>query len=257
MPYLEHPLAITPSDDTVIWRYVDLPKLLKMLEDKALYFALLSELSDPWEAVIDRRLARSIATTLASGAASGDLVRLFMAFNRSLGVNCWYIGPEESIAMWSLYTHTIYGVAIKSNVGRLKRALSSTPQQVFLGRVEYRDHDEEPSSLYDRSETGPLKAVLQKRVCFKHECELRAFTYIMPALPDQAELGQVMSAPLPECGLNLDADLKEIIESITLGPKFPSWAETILNSTLFRTKINPPVLPSDAFKPPPEGRIVV
>ena len=62
-----------------------------MLEDKALYFALLSELSDPWEAVIDRRLARSIATTLAPMAASGDLVTMFTTFNKALGVNCWYM----------------------------------------------------------------------------------------------------------------------------------------------------------------------
>jgi hypothetical protein len=207
--------------------------------------------------VIDRRLARSIATSLASVAASGDIVTLFSTFNKSVAVNCWYLGSEESIAMWSLYTHTIYGVAIKSTVGRLKRALNSALQQVFLGRVEYRDYDEEPSSLYDRFETTPLKAVLQKRVCFKHECELRAFTHIMPDLPDEAELGQIVYAPLPECGINLDVDLKEIIESITLGPKFPIWAKTILDSTLFRAAITPPVLPSDAFKTPPERRVVI
>jgi hypothetical protein len=235
---------------------MDLPKLLMTLEDKAVYFALLDELADPWKAVIDLRLARSIATSLAPVAASGDLVTLFSLFNKAIAVNCWYLGPEESIAMWSLYTHTIYGVAIKSNIGRLKRALNKADEQIFLGCVEYRDHDQEPASLYEFSETSPLKAVLQKRVCFKHECELRAFTHIMPDLPGNNELGRIVNAPFPEHGVNLSVDMKELIESITLGPKFPSWARTILDSALLRAAINPPVIPSEAFKSPPESRIV-
>jgi hypothetical protein len=257
MPWLDHPQAVTPPDDAVVWRYFDLPKLLVMLQDKALYFALLSELNDPWEAVIDRRLAMSIATSLAPMAASGDIVTLFRVFNKAVGVNCWYIGPEESIAMWSLYTQTIYGVAIKSNVGRLKRAFSKVPQQVFLGCVEYRDHDQEPGSLYDRFETTPLKAILQKRVCYKHESELRAFAHMMPDLPDDALPGQTFSAPTPERGISIDVDLKELVESITLGPKFPTWAKGILDSALSQAAINPPVLPSDAYKLPPESKIVI
>jgi hypothetical protein len=257
MPWHEHQLAMTPPDETAVWRYLDLPKLLVMLQDKALYFALLGEMNDPWEAVIDRRLAMSIATVLAPVAASGDIVTLFRAFNESIGVNCWYIGPEESIAMWSLYTQTIYGVAIKSNVGRLKRAFGKAPQQVFLGRVEYRDHDQAPGSLYDQSETTPLKAILQKRVCYKHECELRAFAHIMPELPDDALPGQSFTAPNPECGIRIDIDLNELIESITLGPRFPTWARGILDSALSQAAINLPVLPSDAYKLPPESRIVI
>jgi hypothetical protein len=32
--------------ETVIWRYMDLPKFLQMLEQGGLYFALLTEFSD-------------------------------------------------------------------------------------------------------------------------------------------------------------------------------------------------------------------
>lgn len=257
MPWVDHPLAAPPPDDTVVWRYFDLPKLLVVLQGKALYFSLLAELDDPWEAVIDRRLAMSIATSLAPVAASGDMVTLFRVFNKSIGVNCWYIGLEESIAMWSLYTQTIYGVAIKSNVGRLKRAFGKAPQEVYLGCVEYRDHDQEPGSLYDRFETGPLKAILQKRVCYKHECELRAFVHIMPDLPDDALPGQTVIAPIPERGISIDVDLEELVESITVGPKFPAWAKGILDSALLQAAISPPVLPSDAYKLPPESKIVI
>lgn len=46
MPYGTHPLADTPPDDSSIWRYMDLPKFLLLLDHKALYFPLLSELAD-------------------------------------------------------------------------------------------------------------------------------------------------------------------------------------------------------------------
>jgi hypothetical protein len=61
MPYMEHPQVATPPDETAIWRYMDLPKFLLMLEQKNLYFSLLSEFEDKWEAVLDRELTRGIA----------------------------------------------------------------------------------------------------------------------------------------------------------------------------------------------------
>jgi hypothetical protein len=250
MPYLLHPQAITPHDDTVIWRYMDLPKFLIMLEQKALYFALLGELDDKWEAVIDRRMARSIASTFAP-SASGDVISLYQEFNKHMAVNCWYCGCEESIAMWTLYTETVYGVAIKSTVHRLKRALAGAKEDVFLGIVEYRDYNEVSPGLYDRHEVTPLKVILQKRVCYKHECELRAFTHIQPPFPDDAQPGQSFIYPPPEHGTLIDVDPNELIESIMLGPKFPEWALRLLKSAISRAGISPQICESDAFKAPP------
>jgi hypothetical protein len=158
--------------------------------------------------------------------------------------------------MWSLYTQTIYGIAIKSSVDRLKTAFNQSSREVFFGCVEYRDHDEEPRSLYSVADTIPLKAILQKRVCYKHECELRAFSHLMPPLPEEPTLGQIFVAPPPRVGLNIDIDLNRLVESITLGPKFPTWSRGILESALSQAGINPRVLPSEAYKLPPESRIV-
>jgi hypothetical protein len=249
MAYLLHPQAVTPAGDTVIWRYMDLPKFLMMLEQKALYFSLLAELEDKWEAVLDRRMTRSIASTFPP-SATGDVISLYLGFNKSIAVNCWYCGREESVAMWTLYTKTDYAVAIKSTVDRLMKALVVAEEDVYLGNVEYRDHDE-ASGLYDRHELTPLKAILQKRVCYKHECELRAFTHVRPPFPDDAQPGREFSFPYPEHGTLIDVDLNDLIESITLGPKFPEWALHLLKSALSRAGIAPPINESGAFKAPP------
>jgi len=115
--YTFHPDIETPPMETVIWRYIDLPKFLQMLAKGGLYFATLSEFSDKWEAVLGRELTQSIATHF--GGASGDVIQLFQEYSKHTAVNCWYQGDGESIAMWELYTTTEYGVAIKSTVGNL------------------------------------------------------------------------------------------------------------------------------------------
>lgn len=254
MGYSAHREAKTPPDDTVIWRYMDLPKFLALLEQSALYFPVLSELPDKWEAVIDRTFAGSVASTLGA-SASGDYIATMQAFIRTAAVNCWYIGDEESIAMWTLYTSTIYGIAIRSTVARLKQAVTATEELVYLGTVEYRDHEDVATALYPPEGLNAIKAFLQKRVCYKHECELRAFSFIQPRLPRSGTPGQVVHFPLPNHGTLIKIHLADLIESITLGPGFPAWAHGILVTALSRAKISPPINNSDAYRLPPSSVI--
>jgi hypothetical protein len=121
MPYLDFPPFVeTPHDNTVLWRYMDLPKLLWLLEKKVLYFAPPSEFEDKWEAVIPRDLTTAIQISFA--AASGSVLDEFQRFHGRSAINCWYSGTDESVAMWRLYTNSEYGLAIATTVGRLEAA---------------------------------------------------------------------------------------------------------------------------------------
>jgi hypothetical protein len=146
MPWIDNYLVPSPTDDLVIWRYMDLPKFLIMLEQRNLYFAVLEEFEDKWEAVIGRDLSRGIQ--VASGSASGTVIQSYLDTFGHLGISCWYSGPSESIAMWRLYTTSVYGIAIKSTVGHLKRAMEIAKEKVVIGKVEYRDHTEPPSEVW-------------------------------------------------------------------------------------------------------------
>ena len=44
-----HEVSGTLSDDATLWRYMDLPKLLSLLEDKAIHFARVDQMTDPRE----------------------------------------------------------------------------------------------------------------------------------------------------------------------------------------------------------------
>jgi hypothetical protein len=254
MPYLVHPQIESPADELVIWRYMDLPKLLLLLEQRGLYFALLSEFEDKWEAVLGRELTAGIASHFSS--ASGQVIDLYQEYFNHTAVNCWYCGEDESIAMWRLYTNSEYGVAIRSNVGDLKRALSASEQDVYLGLVEYRDHTAPPSQVLTASQITPYKAVLQKRICYKHECEMRAITEFLPRFPERPAPGEVFVAPYPQRGRPVTVDLLTLIHAITTGPDFPGWAMELLQSALSRAGLNPPLNESSAFKSP-EARFIL
>jgi hypothetical protein len=248
MGYLLHPDIKTPSTDTVIWRYMDLPKFLQMLEQGGLYFALLTEFSDKWEAVLGRELTHSIATHF--GGASGDVIQLFQEYSKHTAVNCWYQGAGESIAMWELYTNTEYGVAIKSTVGDLMKAISVYEPEVFIGSVRYEDHTAAPTQTLAQRHITPYQAILQKRTCYQHECELRVITELLPRFPDNPPLGTVVVHPFPERGSVVPVHLETLINSVTTGPHYPNWASDLLTSALKRAGISPPIVESDAFKPP-------
>jgi hypothetical protein len=219
-----------------------------MLEERSLYFALLSEFEDKWEAVLGRELTSGIATNYQ--AASGDITGLYQVYFGHTTVNCWYRGAEESVAMWGLYTKSEFGVAIRSNVRDFKRALAKSQQKVLVGAVVYRDHTAPPQQTLACHEISPYKAILQKRMCYKHECELRAITHFAPIFSDNPPPGMEIVAPLPLHGGSVSVDLSILIQSITTGPNFPTWAWKLLSKALARAGINPPVIESNAFKPP-------
>jgi hypothetical protein len=239
MPYDTHPFANTPPDDSVIWRYMDLPKFLLLLDQKALYFPILPDLADKWETALDHAEKEFITGHFPS-LATGGVVSSMQEFISRVVVNCWYNGDSESVAMWALYTSTPYGIAIESRVGRFKKALRIYGGRVYLGLVEYLDH-EAPVTTSLAPPLGQINAVrpvLHKRLCYKHECELRAFT-VLPS-----------NQPPPTNGVQIPVYLNDLIEGVTLGPAFPNWCVGLVEEGLVRSNLSIPVAPSDAARLP-------
>lgn len=52
--YEEHPVFNPPSDDAVLWRYMDFTKFVSLLEKSALFFARADKLGDPFEGAFSK-----------------------------------------------------------------------------------------------------------------------------------------------------------------------------------------------------------
>lgn len=161
------------SDDTPIWRYMDLARYV-MLLDRGLFFSQASSFTDPWEGSLGgvdfERFRASISLLTADEATARfqSLIDGKRAALSSVGVSCWHYAEHESAALWELYVAKGLGVAIKSTVGRVLKALPG--RLVHVINVEYRE--------YGETETGtdPASLLRVKRRAFAHEREVRFLT---------------------------------------------------------------------------------
>jgi hypothetical protein len=230
MPYFEHTELTTPPPDTVIWRYMDVLQFLTMLEQHALYFALLREVDDVWEAALSKRLN---ATLIGSAP---DMPARYHRLSKHVAINCWHENQSESVAMWSLYTSEGNGIVIQSTVGRLTESFKSNARMVHIGRVIYEDHDKDYEEPYPDSGLNMLRAVFQKRECYRHESELRAIIHVMDELPPDAVPPFVI--PPPAHGIPFNVDLNLLIQRVVVSSSFPRWGQRVLKAAMKKAELS-------------------
>jgi len=223
MPYEEHPYLNTPPDDTTIWRYMTLAKLLSLLASECLHFSRADQLGDPFEGSALPNSTYMVVTTDASTGTQTYLetphealpegmrkveAQGRKAITKSTYISCWYARPHESAAMWTLYGSTTEGAAIRSTVGRLKRSIAKSKEVVRIGQVQYRDF----AALNTDYERNAYMAFVRKRISFEHEQEVRA---LFTRFVDRGEI-----QPL---GWNVATDLSVLVEAIVIAPQAEPW----------------------------------
>ena len=101
MAYEAHASCDTPTDLTVIWRYMDALKFMSMLENRSLWFSRADLVDDPREGEFthaERHHLKGLGDTDAE-----RLISLFQETRRQSFVSCWHASGIESMAMWKLY----------------------------------------------------------------------------------------------------------------------------------------------------------
>lgn len=204
--YQEHPKIETPADDTVVWRYMDLPRLLALLHSGSLYLCRLDRLRDPWEG----RLPPLARAAIRSAAAGFDAFAQRMP--ETFFVNCWHESSCESAALWEQYGRS-RGLAIKSTVGRLKGS-SRAERQFLIGRVRYLDYS---SAELEGGIPNFLVPAFLKRRSFEHEHEVRILLWDLARSSDRLDWSIVKES------YELPVDLRVLIDSIYLSPESPDW----------------------------------
>lgn len=127
-------------------------------------------------------------------------------------LSCWFEGSYESIAMWRLYASgkDAKGVAIKTTIGRLKKAIGC---YVEIGRVDYID--------YSREWPNANEALWRKRLSFDYEHEVRVRIITEGGL-----------SPTPLEYMMLPVNLDEMIESVFVSPMAESWFKDVVVDVL-------------------------
>lgn len=253
-------------DETVIWRYMDFPKFFAVLCKQGLWFAKATTLrDDPWEVfgkaerltgqpagewqeAPDGRKTRTISLSEMIARFSQTSAEYIDHSPEHLYVNSWCSGPE-SMAMWEIYGSDGFGVALKSSVGRYKRAANFIvdDSHFCFEEVEYHPSLESvPDLQLDFRQSIPmsgrslrskiLKLGRHKRECFWHEHEWRALLY-QDARPEIT-------------GIDVGFDLEQLISEVFVGPRAGVFLVETAESIMEKFQFRKPCKKSDLLSSP-------
>lgn len=217
-PFITHSDLIMPEPETVLWRYMDLTKLLYILGSGYLHFTRIDKFEDPFEGVPPRKALQG----LVSRIRIDSLERVLQIRKRNHAV-CWHANETESAAMWRLYLSANEGIAIKTTAQRLHDSIQLNHKgenELFLAEVQYIDHEDDSLDLENF-----IKWATFKRKSFEHEREVR----LLKVAKDNEQSDDFC--------YRAKVNVNTLIESIYLGPLVPKWVGDVIDHAV--TKYGP------------------
>lgn len=274
--YVDHSIIkCNYSDDTKIWKYLDLWKFISILENKALYFARCDLLGDPFEGSISEKAwldfynfslyARrdllentSVVEKKEIISRTMDSIKQITNFTINYGpkmycVNCWHANDNESYAFWNIYTNKNDGIAIQSTIGKIKYSTRDNPETMFIGDVNYIDYSTQSTGF------AGLEQFFTKCIEYKYENEVRLLICNKTSKNNPDKIVHPYDKDFdPPAGLYLSLDLDSLIESIYISPYFEDWKTDVLEKLLDNYDIKKKPIKSKLSQKPfnPEGKII-
>ncbi len=141
--YKEHRVFEKPANENArIWRYLDFPKFVSILDKNALFFVRADKLGDPFEGSYSkaniakrRRIYEKMPLQVLR-----QLSEIYEKNRQFTLLNCWSLSDYESEALWKLYVKNSNGVAIQSTFKRLAESFREGTDNVYIGKVKYVDY---------------------------------------------------------------------------------------------------------------------
>lgn len=237
--FVYHPKDFrVPSPDTVLWRYVDFPKFVSLLDSRELFFTRADKFEDKFEGArgfnfhkdaiyssLKPQLTLKVRNELKKKGVNhptDDVIEAELKKETLLLLNtqqkkreeyfvsCWHANDMESEAMWKLYISAKnQGIAIQTTMERLCYSIGSSNFE--LGAVNYISF-EEPLGV----DSIP---VWYKRKAFQHEQEVRAV---------------IRETGTSGVGKAVEVDLDLLIEKVYISPSAPTWFASLVERTMGR-----------------------
>jgi hypothetical protein len=244
-----------PSPDTVIWRYLDLPRYLDVLVNRRLYLSRLDLLGDPYEGFIpppsvlkslfEKRLDETGSTLTEKNRAAFErshstLHAMGWAWRYACFVSCWHRSDEESHGMWKAYLESALGVVLRSTVGKLAAVAHLAEMKAYLGEVKYfSSADKDPSV----SNFGTLP--FRKRRQYADEREIRLLVQRVDLLQrHQPALGCAPPTEWPR-GIEMPIHKYSFIDEIRFSPGMPAWIKSLIQKLTDSTCAGLQIVDSD------------
>jgi hypothetical protein len=207
--YINNPNIKLPDPDTVVWKYLDLSKFLDLLMSRTLFMSRSDKFEDQYEGTFSEPTFEEMKKLSADNP---EFLKYYKTHREKVVVSSWHINEYESFAMWQIFTGNSEGLAIRSTVGRLQKALAPETQfDQYIGKVNYIDYKKEYIPFDDA-----FFPFLFKRKSFQYEREIRIISDLSAhdiSIND---------------GIKINIDIGQLIEKIYIHPKSENWYKRLI-----------------------------
>lgn len=241
--YDEHEVFDTPPADTMLWRYMDFPKFVSILDKSALYFTRLDLMDDPFEGMrssFNREVRPIIYGEEISDLVLRDLDTASRRERQSTYINCWSHGEYESDALWTRYSSRENGVAIRTTCAGLIAALTCDVT-CYVGSMNYVDFN--TTFIPENNLFWPI---VYKRKEFEYEREVRV-------VQKRGGFGvphDLSADEPPGIGVYQQVDLSLLIDEVRVAPDAQSWFLELVRASCLRHGLDAPVTMSSLAEMP-------
>jgi hypothetical protein len=237
-----------PTDDTIVWRYMDFAKFMNLLELESMFFLRGDLFLDSYEGTVPRRVIENLKIYSASTnedvpidtSMQDTIFNVYHSLRQHVFVNCWHMNDYESAAMWDVYGKQDYGIAIKTTFINLKESFNSADDTVYISKVKYVDYSKD-----NVLQGHMLSPFLHKRKSFEHEKELRI---IYSEQLNSIEDGWIKESTIT--GKNVKISLDKLIEKIYISPFAGEWFEKLVRNITYKYNLNVEVIKSNMYDLP-------
>jgi hypothetical protein len=237
-----HECFTPPAANCTLWRYMDLTKLLSLLESRTLYFPRADQFNDPYEGAWSRAGVEMLRASSKNDQLPPTLVDQLLASServrQTMYISCWFASEHESAAMWKLYLQSPEGIAIRTDHDALAAALERSPLRARTTLVRYIDYDKVPIPFVNL-----FFPFVHKRMSFAHETELRAIIW-------SDEDVNITQIPAGSTAVTVDVVLEELIKAVHVSPAAPQWFGELTEQLLRRYGLAVPVVRSSLYDRP-------
>lgn len=214
-----------PSDETIIWKYLDLSKFLDLLLSKSMFMSRSDKFEDQYEGTFSEPTYQEIKKLLADNP---EYLDAYKTKRKNIIISSWHANSYESYAMWQVFTKSNEGLAIQSTIGRLKNSLIEPKADQFIGEVNYIDYKKEHIPFDDA-----FFPFLFKRKSFQYENEIRVIS-------DISHLNLSVNE-----GIKVSIDINEMVEKLYIHPKSENWYKKLVIEIVNRLGFNFTIEQSD------------
>lgn len=222
------------TEDEVLWRYMDLPKFISMLEQKALWLARADTFRDMHEGRFPDDMRKAIEKAYEdfsdddkSPVKDAEDFQEYLLKNTF--ISCWHKNFDENMVMWEIYGKNTNAITIQTTVKNMKNNIDSsslTGHSLILKSVSYQKADEISGVI-------PYEdCFFRKRPHFAFEKEVRV------SLDTYSRLNPSKKTAY---GYKLPVQINRFIEKILVHPDSQDWFMDVVNSITKKYGINAPV----------------